>query len=129
MLFHPARVARLIAVTGLLLAANGCADRTVPPGPTATQPCPQWSEFPAHQYSNRDSPYLGCTTGVNLRAMLENPADLERGRPLGPTDGETAARAVQTYHEGRTRLSQGAGGMLPSASTPVSTGSSSVGGP
>ena len=126
MRFHPARVAKLIAVTGLLLSANGCADRTLPPGPTAAQPCPQWTEFPADPYSNRDSPYLGCTTAVNLRAMVENPADLVHGRRSGPADGEAAARAVQSYREGRTKLTQGSGGMVPSASM---AGSSSSGGP
>lgn len=89
-------------ITLLAVFVCSCAQQrpVVPPPlpvPTASQPCPQWTDFPYDLNSNEDSRYLGCTTHVNLRAMLVNPADWDRGRPLGPADGEHAAAAVDAY--------------------------------
>ena len=47
-------------------------------------------------------PPPGCATATNLAAMVENPNDLLVGRPSGPLDGITAARAVTAYRTGNT---------------------------
>jgi type IV pilus biogenesis protein CpaD/CtpE len=70
---------------------------------TAAQPCPQWAEYPLDIHSGQDSPYLGCTTEYNLRAMVANPEDLEHGRSLGPADGERESRAVEAYRQGKVK--------------------------
>jgi type IV pilus biogenesis protein CpaD/CtpE len=53
--------------------------------------------FPPDYNSNAGSPYLGCTVALNLRENAANPADLERGRSLGPADGQRETLAVETY--------------------------------
>ncbi len=105
--------ATMMLLMGILLAGSGCSDESALPVPTAAQPCPQWALFPADYFSNADSPYLGCTLAVNLRASLANPADLERGRPLGPADGERETRAVEAYQQGKIKPLQGSGSMSP----------------
>jgi hypothetical protein len=107
----------------------GCAQRPAPPPPplpvpTASQPCPQWTDFPENLNSNQESPYLGCTTHWNLRAQLANPADLDRGRPLGPADGPHAAAAVDAYRQGKVKSSSGSGSFTPAVATPGSSATS-----
>ncbi len=103
---------RGLRAAGMLLAIPGCAGNAPPPPvPTAENPCPPWVKFPADHYSNADSPYLGCTSAVNLRAMVANPADLERGRPLGPANGERAALGVENYELGKVKALIGSGTM------------------
>jgi type IV pilus biogenesis protein CpaD/CtpE len=91
----------------LLLA--GCSAPAPPPRPTAQQPCPQWTAFPADRHSNADSPYLGCTNAANLRSMAADPADLDRGRTLGAADGEVAARTVDAYRQGKVKTAPSSG--------------------
>jgi type IV pilus biogenesis protein CpaD/CtpE len=100
---------------GVMLVASGCSGGPVPPlpVPTAEQPCPQWVLFPPDYNSNADSPYLGCTVAINLRANVANPADLERGRPLRPADGERESRAVEAYQQGKVKPFQSSGSMSP----------------
>lgn len=112
-------------LAGLALAGVGCTEmRTPAPAMTLTG-CRQWTSFPANPYSNEDSPYLGCSNTMNLRAMAANPADLDAGRPLGPADGEHAANAVAAYRQGRVKSSAAAGGMVPSM--PATAGGSAGG--
>jgi type IV pilus biogenesis protein CpaD/CtpE len=85
------------------LAQTGCTDPASLPVPTAAQPCPPYVLFPAALYSNADSPYIGCTVAVNLRAQAERPADLDHGRPLGPADGQRETLAVETYQQGKIK--------------------------
>ncbi len=119
----PGRAATAIS---LLACLGGCAEmkrdaRQVPPPPvpTAANPCPVWTDFPANINENQDSPYLGCTLQWDVRAQLANPADLDKGRPLGPADGTAAAAAVDRYRLGTVKTGAGAGGF-----TPGGTGSS-----
>jgi type IV pilus biogenesis protein CpaD/CtpE len=86
-----------------VLAGSSCADPASLPVPTAAQPCPPWVLFPPDPYSNADSPYLGCTVAVNLRANAAQPADLERGRPLGSADGQRETLGVETYQQGKIK--------------------------
>jgi len=101
-----------------LLAQFGCASQAPLPVPTAANPCPQWTYFPADRHSNRDSPYLGCSNAVDLRAMLANPADLDHGRTLGPADGEREGRAVSDWQQGKVKPDAGTGAMAPSITMP-----------
>jgi type IV pilus biogenesis protein CpaD/CtpE len=100
---------------GFLLAGAACTHESLPV-PTAAQPCPPWVLFPPDYHSNADSPYLGCVVAANLRAMVANPADLERGRPLGPGNGERQTLAVEAYQQDKVKPLQsvsstsGAGG-------------------
>lgn len=60
-------------------------------------PCPNWSERPYSEFTNQPSSNFGCATAVNLGLMVASPADLARGLPLAPADGEPAANAVTRY--------------------------------
>ena len=119
------RVALHSAVTilggGILLAEAGCTNPASLPVPTAAQPCPPWVLFPPDRYSNADSPYLGCTVAVNLRATAANPTDLARGRPLGPADGQRETLAVENYQQGKIK-------PFPATSTTSGLSGSSGGG-
>jgi len=95
-------------VIGIIAVIAGCAGKPVATltktdGPT----CPQWAQFPADHHTAADSPYLGCVTAANLRATLANPADLVRGRPLGPADGTRETLAVEAYQQGKVKAFQG----------------------
>jgi type IV pilus biogenesis protein CpaD/CtpE len=76
--------------------------------------------FPTQRTSNADSPWLGCVSDANLRAMLDDPSDLERGRPLGPADGDRESLGVEDYKAGKTKGGQGASAApaIGSAGTP-----------
>ena len=43
---------------------------------------------------------FGCANALNLRAMVENPADMETGRDLAAPIGENAVRAVGRSRDG-----------------------------
>ena len=109
----------LLCIAGSVLSLSACTDPALLPVPTAAQPCPPWVLFPPDRYSNADSPYLGCTIAVNLRANAANVADLERGRPLGPADGQRETLAVENYQQGKIK---------PFTSTTSTTSSLSGGG-
>ncbi len=44
----------------------------------------------------------GCANEIILGQMIANPADLNRNRAVGPSDGEAAARAIERYRNGKT---------------------------
>jgi type IV pilus biogenesis protein CpaD/CtpE len=96
---------------------------------TAIQPCPQWAEYPLDIHSGQDSPYLGCTTEYNLRAMVANPEDLQHGRALGPADAERESNAVEAYREGKVKPFAGgtASGSTTSSGSAGATTSGSAG--
>jgi type IV pilus biogenesis protein CpaD/CtpE len=95
---------------------SGCASAPPPPDLYTASGCPRWWQFPVDRYSNADSPYLGCVTAVNLRAMVAVPADLDRGRPLGRADAERESRAIEAYQQGKIKPFQGSGSMSPQTS-------------
>ena len=112
------RAAAMMFGGGIVLAISGCASAPPPPRPGlhAGRDCPQWTLFPVDRFSNADSPYLGCVSASNLRAMVANPEDLDRGRPLGPADGDRATRAIETYRAGPIKPFQGSGASGPTSS-------------
>lgn len=117
------RAAAKMLGIGTILAVSGCADEPLAaPFQTSERPCPQWVAFRAGDHSNADSPYLGCVSAANLRAMVEKPEDLERGRQLGPANGEREAKAIETYRQGKVAPLQGSGAMSPQISVPGSGG-------
>ena len=48
-------------------------------------------------FENKDTFNLGCVSQQNLAAMVENPADLVRPRPLGPANGARRANVMSIY--------------------------------
>jgi type IV pilus biogenesis protein CpaD/CtpE len=74
-----------------------------PPEATAANPCPAWVEFPIDRHSNAETAYLGCSNDLNLRATLDDPADLQRGRALAPANGAHASIAVGEYQSGQLK--------------------------
>lgn len=107
------RAAGTTLATGMVLAIPGCASDAPPPVPTAENPCPPWVEFPTNRHSNAEPAYLGCSNAVNLRAMVADPADLERGRPLGPANGIRATLGVENYELGKVKALIGSGTFAP----------------
>jgi pilus assembly protein CpaD len=73
-------------------------------------PCPNWSQDPSADFTNALSSNFGCSVATNLGLMVASPADLVRGRELGPTEGEPAAAAVERYLTGKVRLPAVVGG-------------------
>ncbi|MCW8835104.1 MAG: CpaD family pilus assembly protein [Rhodospirillales bacterium] len=65
--------------------------------------CPDWSDNPAHIFSNQPLSNFGCATASNLGMMVANPRDLVAGTPEGPVDAEVSARAVSQYRAGKTK--------------------------
>lgn len=109
----PLAVSRAEAVMGLLagqriqgvsLARGSLGD--VAPGSVAvivgryvaTPPnCPDWRKPANQNFQNSPSSNFGCATAVNLALMVEDPADLLRGRPLGPGDAAGLIHGIQRY--------------------------------
>lgn len=96
-------VCRALAVTAALAALGGCATEDAKPVAVSGNNCPAWTEHPADAHSNAPSLYLGCTNAVNLEHMVENPADLDAGRELGPADGDRETMSVTNYKEGKVK--------------------------
>jgi type IV pilus biogenesis protein CpaD/CtpE len=106
-----------------ILAISGCVREPAPmwqPIAITEQPCPSWAVDPADRHSNADSATLGCVSALNLRAMVEDQADLERGRKLGPASGERETRAVEAYQQGKVApLAGSSSGASPQVVMPV----------
>jgi len=103
-----------LCLFGVALLAACASTERVPPVATAEHPCPAWVEFPLNRHSNADSIHLGCSNAVNLKAMLDNPEDLVRGRDLGPANGARAAIGVEKYERGQANPTQSGGQAAPS---------------
>lgn len=63
-------------------------------------PCPDWSKPSGFDPGNTEASNFGCATATNLARMVADPADLVRGRALGPADGVREADAYRRYREG-----------------------------
>jgi pilus assembly protein CpaD len=83
-------------------------------------PCPNWSQYPASDFSNARSSNFGCATATNLGLMVANPADLVAGRELAHADGIPAVSAVTRYLTDKVKLPEttsGAGALAAGSST------------
>jgi pilus assembly protein CpaD len=67
------------------------------------QGCPDWSRDPAATTLNLPLGNLGCATLSSLGQMVADPADLQRGRPLGPADATREAEAIVRYRTDKVK--------------------------
>lgn len=66
----------------------------------ATPPnCPDWRKPSSQNHQNSPSSNFACADSTNLALMLEDPADLLRGRPLGPGDAAGLVHGIQRYRD------------------------------
>jgi len=80
-----------------------------------TPRCPDFSKPTESNYTNTPDSNFGCANAQNLGVMVANPADLVRGRELGPQDGSQSVLAIQRYRAGK---------VIPPANVSGSTGTS-----
>src|SRR4029077_6516059 len=66
-------------------------------GAVSLPACPNWSQYPASDFSNSRSSNFGCSVATNLGLMVANPADLASGRDLAHADGTPAVSAITRY--------------------------------
>jgi len=72
--------------------------------------CPNWSQYPASDFTNEKTSNFGCATAVNLGLMAASPSDLVGGRELAPADGAPAVSAVTRYLTDKVKLPETASG-------------------
>ena len=63
--------------------------------------CDEWRAAVTGKLPRVESWRYGCATGSALRAHVDNPSDLVRGRPLDGMDGVTADKAIKDYRAGK----------------------------
>lgn len=91
---RPTLALRLLA--GLAVAAlAGAAAAQTPAHPAGTN-WPGCSAPPDHSSPDPQLPF-GCASEANLRAMIADPADLERGTPTAPARGDRAIVPAARY--------------------------------
>jgi len=82
-------------------------------------PCPNWSQYPASDFTNLKSSNYGCANATNLGLMVANPADLAAGRTLEGADATPAVSGVTRYLTDKVKLPDTGAGA--SALAPAST--------
>jgi pilus assembly protein CpaD len=87
-------------------------------------PCPNWSQYPASDFTNLRSSNFGCATASNLGLMVASPADLVGGRELANADGTPAVSSVSRYLNDKVKLPESNAGA-----TALAGGTSSGGAP
>lgn len=94
----PAEMVRLIGY-----AADGASDAPVVVGFNrylATAPrCGEWSSV-ARTAGNQSYGNLGCAISANIAAMVANPEDLLRSRPMAPADTGRRTTVLGKYRNG-----------------------------
>ena len=70
--------------------------------------CPDWTSRPGRTWANTVHSNFGCASATNFARMLADPADLARGRDMGPADGTVQADAMRRYRTGETKALLGA---------------------
>jgi pilus assembly protein CpaD len=93
----------------------------------STPPCPNWSKYPPVEFTNAHASNFGCTTAMNLAAMVASPADLAEGRPVGAADAIPAAAAVQRYQADKVQLPSATALTSIAAASTGATGSGATG--
>jgi pilus assembly protein CpaD len=101
------------------------ADRYVVTPPA----CPNWSDSPTTPHDNTPNSNYGCATLSNLAEMVDNPRDLDMGRPLGPAYADPGLNAIERYRTDKVKpfLSTGSSQTSGSGSGGSSGSSSSSG--
>ena len=86
-----------------------------------TKECGDWSDNMA--YTEQNTAYLnhGCATQNNLAAMVANPEDFERPRPMSPVVAANRVAAMDIYFEGQTDSSSASTASSSSSSTTTGT--------
>jgi len=83
-------------------------------------PCPNWSQYPASDFTNLETSNFGCATASNLGLMVARPADLVSGGELANADATPAVSAMTRYLTDKVKLPEtaaGAGALAASSST------------
>jgi pilus assembly protein CpaD len=62
--------------------------------------CGIWPKDAQGNYRNTQYHNLGCAQQQNLAAMVANPADFLRPRPMSPADGRRRADTINKYRQG-----------------------------
>lgn len=84
--------------------------------------CPNWHSTGTFNENDYMASHIGCSTVLNLSAMVADPSDLVKGKTSNHTDSETSVSAITRYYSGQPPISA-------SANTPAgSTSSETTGG-
>ena len=103
-------------------------DRAGPGRYLVTLPaCPNWSQYPASDFTNARSSNFGCATASNLGLMVANPADLVAGRELAHADGTPAVSAVTRYLTDKVKLPDTTSGAAALAASSATGGAPAAG--
>jgi len=104
----------LAFAAGLAAAAlSGAALAQPAPQPPAADHWPGCSAPPDRSSPDPQLPF-GCATEANLRAMIADPADLQRGAPTTPERGDPAIQAAARYRLGAVKpLASDSSGQKP----------------
>jgi pilus assembly protein CpaD len=89
--------------------------------------CPDWSKPEADNATNSPSSNFGCATESSLALMVADPADLVRGKPPGPANGDVLARGIELYKTGGLSKSLASSNGYSSGGLSGASGSSSGG--
>ncbi|WP_224406665.1 CpaD family pilus assembly protein [Afifella sp. IM 167] len=71
-----------------------------------TPDCGAWPKDVTATMDNRNYYNFGCASQQNLAAMVANPADLVRPRPMSPASGARRAKVLDDYAKGADPKSQ-----------------------
>jgi pilus assembly protein CpaD len=66
-----------------------------------TADCGDFSKPAGWNAANTAHSNFGCAYQHNLAVMASNPADLERARPMTPTDGDRKSLVLRNYRQGQ----------------------------
>jgi pilus assembly protein CpaD len=91
-------------------------------------PCPNWSQYPASDFTNARTSNFGCSVASNLGLMVASPADLVGGRTLANADGQPAVGAVNRYLTDKVKLPETTAGATALAASSSSGGAPAAGG-
>jgi pilus assembly protein CpaD len=89
--------------------------------------CPDWSQYPASDFTNAKTSNFGCATASNLGLMVASPADLVRARQPAYADGTPAVSAVTRYLTDKVKLPETAAGAAALAASTGTGGAPAAG--
>lgn len=67
------------------------------PAPQTVRNCPDWSDNPVSNDSNKDFSNFGCAYTNNLQAQLEDKNDLKKGHGIPMQEGDRENINIQKY--------------------------------